>query len=281
MGRSEKGLANGWRFGRPDDCHVRKPYGDVYGIESDCAIVVMSWRETPLVGALVLGDFGPILLHTEEVVGSNPTSPTSSHRRSRLARVGASCYVWERAARTVEVLFGFERNGYPSLSGRSISALPRRRAGRYADVRSKEGDVGFFQGLFGQGGTGSSGVPSELAERVEGKLAVVRHLVESRPFTRDGMTKYITLLERSGVVVPPEKQAQMLDAGSLVMPKPQADGTVVDGYEQLRLGFLGVHLEELTEVVRVLKQLPPSPGAVALLTRIIDETDHVQRAGTQ
>jgi len=141
--------------------------------------------------------------------------------------------------------------------------------------------VGFFQGLFGQGGTGSSGVPSELAERVEGKLAVVRHLVESRPFTRDGMTKYITLLERSGVVVPPEKQAQMLDAGSLVMPKPQADGTVVDGYEQLRLGFLGVHLEELTEVVRVLKQLPPSPGAVALLTRIIDETDHVQRAGTQ
>jgi len=49
----------------------------------------------------------------------------------------------------------------------------------------------------------------------------------------------------------------------------------------LESAALGVHVEELTEVVRALKQLPPSSGTVALLKRIIDETDQLQRAAAQ
>ena len=49
----------------------------------------------------------------------------------------------------------------------------------------------------------------------------------------------------------------------------------------LESAALGIHVEELTEVVRALKQLPPSSGTVALLKRIIDETDQLQRAAAQ
>jgi len=133
----------------------------------------------------------------------------------------------------------------------------------------------FLRKLFGrgEGAAKGGGVPPELVDRTDAKLALVRHLATSRPFTRDGMTKYISLLEKSGVELPPHRRSQMLDSGSLVMPKRQADGTMADGYEQYRVAFLCVHVEELTEVVRILKQLPPHASTLALLKRIVDAAE--------
>jgi len=133
--------------------------------------------------------------------------------------------------------------------------------------------MGFFQTLFSKRRAEGGALPSDLVQMVEAKLSLVQHLAECHPLTREGMTKYIALLEQSGVDVPPQKQRQMLDANSLVMPQPQADGTVADGYEQLRRGFLSVHLEELTEAIKVLKQLPATSGAVDLLKRVMRVTD--------
>ena len=121
-----------------------------------------------------------------------------------------------------------------------------------------------------QGGTKSTGVPTELVQKIDAKLALVRHLATCRPFTREGMVMYISLLERSGVNLPSHRKAQMLDANSLMIPEPQADGTTANGYEQLRQSFLITHLEELTEVTRVLGQLPPAPDTLALVKRILE-----------
>ena len=69
----------------------------------------------------------------------------------------------------------------------------------------------------------------------------------------------------------------MLNANQFIMPKPQSDGTVADGFEQLRQGFMEVHMEELSMVIKMIKALPPESASVQTLNYIIQETDQLQR----
>ena len=69
----------------------------------------------------------------------------------------------------------------------------------------------------------------------------------------------------------------MLDAAALVPPVLQEGGNAADGYEQLRQAFLRVHLDELADVVKVIRQLPPHASTAAFLEKILDAIQGAER----
>jgi len=116
----------------------------------------------------------------------------------------------------------------------------------------------------------------ELQKKAEEKIELLRYLTTSGKFDRDKMVTYISMLEQFENQLDPQKKSQMLNAGELIMPKLQSNGKAIDGFEQLRQGFMDVHMEELTMVIKLVGTLPPELASVQLVKHIIDETGKLQ-----
>jgi len=55
------------------------------------------------------------------------------------------------------------------------------------------------------------------------------------------------------------------------------NGTVVDGFDQMRRDLMGVHMQAVTAFIKVIKSLPPERANAQLLERVINELDNLQR----
>ncbi len=110
----------------------------------------------------------------------------------------------------------------------------------------------------------------EVVEAVHSRIGLTRFLAASRPFTRELMVQYLSMLDRAGVDVSSSTRSAMLNADLALSPTTGPDGVVGDGYEQLRLRFLALHSSELVDCRQAIKSLPWQ-GRSALLKEIKDE----------
>lgn len=121
------------------------------------------------------------------------------------------------------------------------------------------------------------GIAGEIHQKAEEKMKLLRFLTTSGKFDRDKMATYISMLEQAGSQFDTNKKSQMLNANEHIMPKPQSNGMAIDGYEQLRQGFMNVHMDEISTIIKAVKAMPPNASNAQLLKRIIDDLDALQR----
>ena len=104
-----------------------------------------------------------------------------------------------------------------------------------------------------------------LQEPIQKQMDILRYLCNCGKFDRNKMEHYISMTEKIGMEWNQQDKEQMLRANVFLIPKLQSDGTVLDGYNQLRVEFVEVHAGTVSQTIQLIKQLPPDPANVSLL----------------
>jgi hypothetical protein len=100
-------------------------------------------------------------------------------------------------------------------------------------------------------------IAAELRRKTEEHMAILRFLCTCGKFDRDKVTTYFSMAEKIGMQWEEQDKHRMLNA-ALIFPKRQSDGTVLNGFEQVREMLMQSHAEALSKGVTVFKQLLPT-----------------------
>ena len=114
-------------------------------------------------------------------------------------------------------------------------------------------------------------VADVMKEAVEKQLNVLRYLCTCGKFDRSKMENYISMAEKIGMQWSSQEQEQMLNATIYFFPKSQSDGTVLDGYDQVRIELVGAHADAVSQSIKLINNLPPDPSLTSLLQNISSE----------
>lgn len=124
------------------------------------------------------------------------------------------------------------------------------------------------------------GIAGGMQETIQKHMDILRYLCTCGKFDRDKMANYISMAEKTGMQWEPQEKHQMLNATAFFMPKRQSDGTVIDGFEQLRIEFIEAAAGAVSQGIKVIKQLFPEPATASFLKRVVDEMNELIRQFT-
>lgn len=122
-----------------------------------------------------------------------------------------------------------------------------------------------------------TGPAGEMLKTTQSHLEIVRYACTSAPWDHDRVARYISMAESTGMKFPAQDRKQMLNANAFFFPKREPDGTVLNGFEQLRIEMIEAHCEALTGGIQILRQLSPEPATVAFLKRVAKEMKKLTR----
>jgi hypothetical protein len=98
------------------------------------------------------------------------------------------------------------------------------------------------------------GIQDELRLKIDAHMDILRFLCTSIGLNREGVMTYLSMAEKIGMNYEAQDKDMMLNAG-LIAPKLQENGTVSDGFGQVRTTLIEVHAESITTLIPLLKDL--------------------------
>jgi hypothetical protein len=144
--------------------------------------------------------------------------------------------------------------------------------------------MSFLRSLFGNKPAPGRPVPQSKASpqitflkaKADEKLALLRYLAECGPMDAAKLGTYLSMFEKFGNPLGPEKKAYILKSAPMMAPKLEG-GRVLNGYERLRWSFFQTHIDEVNKVTQMVKELPVEPASAELLMHIIQDSGELQR----
>jgi hypothetical protein len=115
-----------------------------------------------------------------------------------------------------------------------------------------------------------------LKAKADEKLTLLRYLASCGPMDAAKLEAYLSMFEKFGNQLGPEKKAYILKSAPMMAPKLEG-GRVLNGYESLRWSFFQTHIDEVNKVMEMVKELPVEPASAELLMRIIQDSGELQR----
>lgn len=122
-------------------------------------------------------------------------------------------------------------------------------------------------------------IPERLRAEIEGNMMFLRYLATCGKLDHDKMATYLSMMEQFGKHYTPSTKNEMLNAGTLILPKRQSDGTYLDGYEQVRSSNMASHMEAITTFIDLLSKMSPQPSNAAIAKAYLDELDELKLQG--
>lgn len=114
-------------------------------------------------------------------------------------------------------------------------------------------------------------VAEVVQEAVQKQLNILRYLCTCGKFDQSKIENYISMAEKIGMQWSSQEREQMLNAKAYFFPKSQSDGTVLDGFDQVRIELVGAHADAVSQSIKLIKNLPPEPSLVSLLQNVTNE----------
>lgn len=90
-----------------------------------------------------------------------------------------------------------------------------------------------------------SGEPGELQKIIIQRMEILRFLCNCEELDRDKLTTFFTMAEKAGMLWAPEHKQELLNATFHFAPKRKSDGTVMNGFEQVRVMLIETQKEGL------------------------------------
>jgi hypothetical protein len=140
--------------------------------------------------------------------------------------------------------------------------------------------MGFLKKLFGQGKGSSSpkeqSKPSaahktkisttdntfvdsanKLQKNIEQNMAILRYLCTCGKLDQDKLTTYFSMADQVGMQWPSNDRQTMLNATLNFAPKRASDGTVMNGFEQVRVMLIESHAKGVSQNLKLFNALIP------------------------
>ena len=137
--------------------------------------------------------------------------------------------------------------------------------------------MGFLEKIFGQRqgetvlGPKLSGPAGDLQTKIQENIGILKYLCACTKFGREEMQNYIIMAEKMGMRFEQEERQQMLNAKAFLMPKRESNGTVLNGFEQMKITFIEVHAGTVTQGIQAVKTLSPEQATISFLKNVTNE----------
>jgi tetratricopeptide (TPR) repeat protein len=116
-----------------------------------------------------------------------------------------------------------------------------------------------------------SGPAGDLQTKIQENIGILKYLCACTKFGPEKMKNYITMAEKIGMRFEKEEKQQMLNAKAYLMPKRESNGTVLDGFEQMKITFIEVHAGTVTQGIQTIKTLSPKQATISFLKNVTNE----------
>ena len=102
---------------------------------------------------------------------------------------------------------------------------------------------------------------------IEDQMGLLRFLVQNRQFDQSGLEEYFNRAEQIGMDWTSQDKRDMFRDATLLVPKRQSDGTILNGYGQVRVVLIETHAQTVSKGIRTLSQLLQLQALDAAITR--------------
>ena len=107
-----------------------------------------------------------------------------------------------------------------------------------------------------------------LQKNIEQHMEILRYLCTCGNLDENKVTHYFSLADQVGMNWPSDDKQTMLNATLFFAPKRVSDGTVMNGFEQVRVMLIESHAEGVTQNLKLYTALIPTlPKDEAILTK--------------
>jgi hypothetical protein len=98
----------------------------------------------------------------------------------------------------------------------------------------------------------------KLQKNIEQNMAILRYLITCGKLDQEKVTTYFSMADQAGMQWPSDDKQTMLNATLNFAPKLASNGTVMNGFEQVRVMLIESHAKGVTQNLKLYNTLVPT-----------------------